>query len=113
MAKIRNPKLFSTQFCIDPKILDDLGVFNPLLNVDTRLFIDPLLLEVSMHPEINTQALNRYNNYFETIIKLLNASKYEDDLAWRNAEKKLEFREIKETCLGYSSSTIHGSGWGP
>jgi len=112
LAKIRNPSLFSHQFDIDPDLLENLGIFNPLLNVDTRLFIDPLLLGGSVHEEIKTGALNTYHDRFKTIIKLLAVSKQKDDLPWRNAERYFTFSEIRGTCLGYGASTIHGSAWG-
>lgn len=111
--KIRNPALFSRQFGIDPKILDNLGVLDPVLNVDTKLFIDPLLLHKSSHQEISHGAVQTYRNRFQTIIKLLQASKEENDVAWRNAKRLFDFPEITGTCLGYGASTIHGSAWGP
>lgn len=40
MAKILNPVLFSDYFNIDLDQFESLGVFNPPLNVDTKLFID-------------------------------------------------------------------------
>ncbi len=112
LAKIRNPILFSKQFNIDPHVLENLGVFDPILNVDTRLFIDPLLLQLSHHPEINVSAWETYQKYFEEIIKLLSHSKIEGDVPWRNVERKFLFSEIKGTCLGYGAATISGSGWG-
>lgn len=50
MAKISNPLRFSTHFKVDPKKLAKLGVLNPTLNVDTKLFIDPFLIPLSKHP---------------------------------------------------------------
>ena len=44
MAKIKNPKRFSDAFNIDEKVLKDQGLLNPLLNVDTKLLVDPLFL---------------------------------------------------------------------
>ena len=41
------------------------------------------------------------------------AAKAENDIAWRTAYKKLLFREIKGTCLGYGASSIHDRGPGP
>jgi hypothetical protein len=80
MAKIKNPALFSKQFNINPDALHDLGVLNPVLNADTRLFIDPLLFEKSKHIEISTGAVASYRNRFSTLIKLLSASKSESDV---------------------------------
>ena len=41
------PIKFSEQFGIDGVKLAELGVFDPFLNHDTKLFVDPLLLRDS------------------------------------------------------------------
>jgi hypothetical protein len=40
MAKLINPKLFSQQFGINPTELDKEGLLDPVLNADTKLFVD-------------------------------------------------------------------------
>ncbi|MDL1871873.1 hypothetical protein FBR05_06680 [Deltaproteobacteria bacterium PRO3] len=112
MGKIKNPIQFSRAFKISDKKLYSLGVLDPTLNVDAKLFIDPLLLKLSRHPELK-KADKTYREYFSTIIKLLAASKKENDAPWRAAYKKLLFREIKGTCLGYGAASISGNGFGP
>lgn len=112
MAKVRNPTTFSAHFQISPLKLAQLGVFNPTLAVDTKLFIDPLLFPSSQHAEINDHAVNQYRKHFEQIIKLLAATKSSEDIAWRSARRLLEFHELSGTCLGYGANTIHGSGFG-
>ncbi len=42
--KANKPKYFSDQFQIEKSRLKELGVFDPILNVDSRLFIEPALL---------------------------------------------------------------------
>lgn len=111
MAKIRNPIQFSSYFKIDPSKLTSLGAFDPTLNVDAKLFIDPLLLSRSKHPEMRT-AEKTYKTFFSGIIKLLEVSTIPNDLPWRTAFRKLLFREIKGTCLGYGAASICGSGFG-
>ena len=111
MAKIKDPVQFSRYFGVAEQQLSSLGVLDPTLNVDTKLFIDPLLLGKSSHPEIK-RAEKTYKEYFKTIIKLLAASKKENDIAWRAAYQKLQFGEIQGTCLGYGASSIHGSALG-
>lgn len=111
MSKIKNPATISTQFGIDSKTLVDLGVVNVLLNADTPLFIDPLLLAHSEHEEIRVGAHKRYIARFQSIIKLLAVSKEKGDLSWRNAQRLFRFSEISWTCLGYGSS-VNGSGFG-
>ncbi|HET6367516.1 MAG TPA: hypothetical protein VFG27_09845 [Pseudomonadales bacterium] len=75
MARIRKPVRFSDHFEFDSTLLDAAGALNPTLNVDTRLFIDPLLLEDSRHDEISAGAQTTYQEHFSTVIKLLRASR--------------------------------------
>ena len=112
MAKVKNPTTFSSHFGIDPEILSSLGVLDVTLAIDTKLFIDPMLLGQSQHKEFNSDAIQQYNLFFSTIIRLLSNSKMVGDVPWRNAERMLQFHEIKGTCLGYGGGSISGSGFG-
>jgi hypothetical protein len=112
MARFSDPILFSEYFGIDPDELDRLDVLNPTLNVDTNLFIDPLLIEHSAHEEIRVGARATYDEHFGTVIKLLLASKNIGDPAWKAAERLLRFPEVKGTCLGYGAESVSGSGSG-
>lgn len=111
LAKIRNPIRFSQRFGLDPQRLAKLDVLDPILNVDTPLFIDPLLLDQSKHAEMRSAA-KTYDKHFREIISLLSASKRRDDPAWRAAERLISYREVKGTCLGYGAESISGSGVG-
>lgn len=112
MALIKNPLRFSTHFGIRPSALARLGVLDPTLNVDTKLFIDPLLLGDSLAREMK-RAAKTFRAYFENICSLLAASSNPGDVAWRSAKARLAFREVKGTCLGYGGASIAGSGFGP
>lgn len=112
LAKISNPIRFSQHFGIPEERLASVGVLNPTLNLDTRLFIDPLLIPLSRHPEISGTARTAYVDHFNMVIRLLKASKQKGDVAWRNARRLMEFPEIEWTCLGYGTSTVSGSGSG-
>lgn len=114
MAKIKNPIRFSESFEIDPASLGRAGVLNPTLNADTRLFIDPLLLESSSHSEMSKDGRQAYVTHFRNAITLLSAAKVKDDTDtyWRNVRRLLSFPEIKGTCLGYGAESISGSGSG-
>lgn len=112
MGKLRSPLRFSDAFKIKPALLDKAGALDPTLRADTLLFIDPLLLSKSKHKELNTTAIGRYQSHFENVIKLLAVSKMKGDVAWRAAEKKLSFPEVKWTCLGYGGDSVAGSGTG-
>ena len=54
MAKVRDPILFSTHFGLDTEVLGCAGLVDPLLDVDTPLFIDPVLLDKSSNDRIRT-----------------------------------------------------------
>lgn len=112
MGKIRNPIRFSEYFKIDSSELEERGVLDPTLNADTKLFIDPLLLESSEHSEITNGARQTYEHHFGTIIKFLAKVKNPNDVAWKSAARLLSFPEIPWTCLGYGSSSVSGSGSG-
>ena len=112
MAKIRNPKRFSDHFGVPASALVRLGVLDPTLNVDTRLFIDPLLLKKSRHAELSAGARRTYDQHFTKVIKFLRATKGPGDVAWRSAQRLLSFPEIKWTCLGYGAQSVSGSGSG-
>lgn len=112
MARISNPVRFSNQFGIDEGSLVALGVLNPTLNLDTRLFIDPMLLQKSSHAEISNGARANYEKHFNTVIRLLRGSKTQGDAPWKAALRMLSFPEIKWTCLGYGAGSVAGSGSG-
>ncbi|WP_096787637.1 hypothetical protein [Rhodobacter sp. CZR27] len=87
-------------------------MLDPTLNVDTRLFIDPLMLDKSSHPEIAEGSRRTYEQHFTTIIKFLSKATGPTDVAWRSAQRLLSFPEIKWTCLGYGAESVSGSGSG-
>jgi hypothetical protein len=108
MAKIGSPVLFSQQFKIDPQVLDEKGIFDPILNIDTKLFIDPTLLQHSEHNLIKNQAANEFRQFCENIFSLLEESKTKDDFAYNSAARQIQVREIEGTCLGYGTNSISG-----
>ena len=87
-------------------------MLDPTLNLDTALFVDPLLLPQSRHQEISTDANAAYEAHFVRVIRLLAASKTVGDVPWRSAMRQLSFPEIKGICLGYGSQSVSGSGSG-
>ncbi|RAN32039.1 hypothetical protein HY11_05555 [Hyphomonas pacifica] len=56
-------------------------VFDPLLNADTQLFVDPLLLPISGAKEISDQASDLFQDHFSNVFKLLSHSKRVNDVA--------------------------------
>ena len=112
MAKAADPRTLAEWLGLSPEAFAKLGVLNPTVAIDTRLFIDPLLLSSSNHEEMSGDADTQYREHFERVITLLLASKERNDVAWRSARNLLTFHEIKGTCLGYGAGTIQGSGFG-
>lgn len=109
MAKIKNPLLFSKHFRIDEKLLIKARLIDPFLNVDTQLFIDPVLLSKSDFKEISEKGHLSFRNHFSNYIRLLAISEAEGDAAWKGAKNLLDLREPPQTGLGYGGSGRSGS----
>lgn len=109
MAKITKPLLFSKHFGIDEQELQNVGLIDPFLNVDTQLFIDPVLLKKSRFEEVCVEGYNHFCNHFSNYVRLLTISEKEGDAAWKGARKLLDLREPAQTGLGYGGSSRSGS----
>lgn len=107
---------FADQFGVDEKWMQSKGIFNPTLDVDSPLFIDPFLLPHSKQKEFSDGVFTTYEEHFAEILRLLTASEEVGDKAWVAALKRFQFSEshgMGGTCLGYSAnSTNHGKGFG-
>jgi hypothetical protein len=109
MAKIKDPILFSKHFGIKEEILIDAGFIDPFLNVDTQLFIDPVLLEKSENEVVCENGINAFKNHFNNFVRLLLISEKEGDAAWKAAQNLLDLHEPAENGLGYGGSSRSGS----
>lgn len=109
MATIQNPTLFSAYFKIEADKLNQAGLIDPFIDVDTQLFIDPVLLEKSSNPVISGKAISAFRSHFENFVRLLAISENRNDAAWRNAERLLDLSEPPENGLGYGGSGRSGS----
>lgn len=92
-----------------PEDLEAAGLVDPILNYDTRLFVDPLLLSESANPIIKDEAFAELNKQFGNIIRLIHASRKAEDAAWKGAKKILSLDERPETCLGFGGAGISGA----
>jgi len=108
MAKIKNPKSFSEVFKLDSTILLSKGIFDPVLNVDTKLFIDPVLLQKSSSKYFREDVLRVYEEHYNNMISLLEESKEVNDIAWRSAKNLIQRKEVDGTCLGYGVNSTSG-----
>ena len=77
MAKIKDPILFSKYFDIEEKALIDAGLIDPFLNVDTQLFIDPVLLEKSDNELVCEKGITAFKSHFNNFVRLLLISENE------------------------------------
>jgi len=90
---------------------DSTGAFDPILDVDSRLFIDPLLLRAASEPEFQN-VRDTIELRFRQLYRLLERSRSEGDLFWAAADDRFRFPEVRGLCIGYTSSGTGGSGMG-
>jgi hypothetical protein len=109
VAKVKNPLLFSVHFGVDEAELAASNLIDPFLNVDTQLFIDPVLLAKSGNEIIRIEAYEAFKSHFGNFVRLLAISRSENDVAWRAAQRLLNLREPPENGLGYGGSGRSGS----
>jgi hypothetical protein len=102
--------LFSDAFGLQLTDRDDW--FDPLLNLDTKLFIDPFLLYdnetgdfVGSHADVIV-----FFNYVLALIARSNGNT--TSAPWKQANALLRLPEVEELCLGYTSLGTGGSGSG-
>lgn len=86
--------------------------FNPVLETDVPLFIDPYLIENSDIPEFKN-GRQKLNNFFKEVIKKIvdYHAKDQKKKVFEIMKKVLIFPEVYQLCLGYSLDT-KGSGTG-
>lgn len=91
--------------------LDD-NWFDPILNADTKLFVDPFLIfkeNTGAWADAHDVIVKHFDQAF-TLIAEGNLNK--KSLAYRKALSLLVFLEPKELCLGYTGSGTAGAGSG-
>ena len=104
-----HPVLFSKHFTLDPKNLDAAKLLDPVLNSDTKLFIDPLLIYKSQNAIIKRDGRKLIKQSFDNVIGLVDTSQAEGDVAWKGAFKALNLDERPETGLGFGGAGTSGS----
>jgi hypothetical protein len=105
------PKRLSTLFNITPQSLADKGVFNSFIDIDSKLYVDPSLLEFSKIPEMNG-AFAKFKDHFENILLLINKCEQKRGMFWNELINKLTFKESPIIFLGYAGKGNHGNGIG-
>jgi hypothetical protein len=102
--------LFSKVYQID--ISKGVDWFDPILDYDTKLFIDPFLVEKSNHASFRNSH-ETIRNYFNNIFELAaTTSRDKQSLKYKMLVRLNTYPEVKELCLGYASDSTKGSGSG-
>lgn len=102
---------FSDIFGVSADALEAKGVFNADVDSDSHLHIDPSLFKDCIIPEFNG-AYDEFNTYFAKVFEGIVPYARANRVFFNELVKRLSFREIANTCLGYSKSGTHGSGIG-
>ncbi len=102
----------STYLNIKSDDLENAGILDTVIGVDTHLFVDPLLLSSAKASEFKNSRQEVERRYSE-ILLLLSKSEKREDRAWRGAQARLVFRELPGTAIGYSAKSDSGRGIGP
>lgn len=102
---------YSEIFKVSADALESKGVFNADVDSDSQLHIDPSLFKDCQIPEF-VGAYDIFNGYFAKLFEGIVPYAGEDRVFYDQLVKRLSFREIANTCLGYSRRGIHGSGIG-
>lgn len=102
---------FSETFKVTREADDDW--FDPVLSIDTKLFLDPFLLyaDEKGHFEGSHEEIIAF---FNSVFQLIARSKGDrQSLLWKKAVATLVLPEVQEICLGYAGGGTGGSGSGP
>lgn len=88
--------------------------YDPILTIDTKLFIDPFLLyefenKITFFSGSHSEIISFFNIAFETLARFEGTK---NEYYLRKALSMLIFPEIHWLCLGYSSSGVKGAGTG-
>ena len=102
--------LFSEQYKIDTS--RGVDWFDPILDYDTKLFIDPFLVEKRHHTYFRNSTKNLVN-FFNYVFELAaTTSRNVQSLKYKSLIRINTFPEVKELCLGYAAGSTKGSGSG-
>ena len=101
---------FSDHFGIKRTKRDDW--FDPILDADTKLFVDPFLIFQDADPRWRS-AHDRLIDHFNICFKLIAEGRLDPKtLPYRKALALLRFPEPREFCLGYTETGTRGAGGG-
>lgn len=100
---------FSEHFGVDPDAMEELGVFDPIIERDSPFAISPRLLDGTTAPEL-TGAHDKVLEHFSKVMALLEHATPGDSL-WKAAFRLFDFPEFAGASIGYSTQRGDGRGW--
>lgn len=107
---IKTAKTLSEYYGIDKSVFEKLDILDAFLDIDSRFFLDPLLLKNCKISEFKNSR-KKIEEYFELVIRLLKHP--ESRMAMFQVKKLLLFKELKGVAIGHGTSSSDGSGIGP
>lgn len=102
---------YSELFGISAKMLYEKGIFDADLDSDSHLHIDPSLFKDCMIPEFKG-AYDEFIDYFTKVFSLVPIA-HKNERIFQSLISRLSFKEVANTCLGYSENGTRGNGIGP
>lgn len=102
--------LLSEYLGIEREAFSKIGIFDAVIGVDTKLFVDPLLLNKTGVPEFENSR-SELISYFQKVMTLV---RFEDtERTKRKAVQLLTFPEPVGVSIGYGNDNDNGAGVGP
>jgi hypothetical protein len=104
--------MFISEYIKPKKALEDLGIFDALIDRDSNFFINIIRLKNSTVSEF-VEAYQHLNSFFGEIATLLDAADAPEmsDKMYKSARKRFTFHEVNGINLGFSEAST-GAGWG-
>lgn len=102
---------FADFYGVPPDVFEKTGAFDPILTVDTRLFIDPRLVLKTTTPEFEDSSKTIFD-HFSNVMRIVKHIEKKGDMFWKKADQMLTFPEVDGLCIGYSKNGSSGSGMG-
>lgn len=102
---------YSKYYKVPHRLFFQKGVFDGMLDVDSHLHIDPLLLKNCNVPEF-VGAYDEFLDYFNKFLHLVPHVKVNNntDRFYRQIVNRFTFKEISNTGLGFSKTNTNGRG---
>ena len=92
---------FADHYGITEKVFSATGAFDPILSIDTKLFIDPRLLSIVTAEEL-VDSKGRISTHFQDVMKVVKQIEKKGDVFWKTADRMLTFPE----AVSYTHLTL-------